>query len=123
MKQLKYWIPALLWTICILIASLLSSRSLKKLQLETIFEIDKIIHFGMYFGLSILLSYGFYKSSVIWNKLKLFLVSCFISSSLGIIVEILQKEITQTRSFDYFDIIANIIGALIGSAIFLIRIK
>jgi len=123
MKQLKYWIPAILWSICIIVASLISSRSLKKLQIESLFEIDKVIHFGMYFGLSILLSYGFYKSSMLKNKVKLFLVTCILSSSLGTLIEILQKEITETRNFDYFDIIANISGALIGSAIFLLRIK
>lgn len=123
MKQIRYWIPSIIWGTCIITASLVSSGSLKKFQIETIFEIDKIIHIGMYFGLSLVLSYGFYYSQKIVSKKRLLLITFIISSLVGVLMEILQSTITSSRSFDYFDIIANIIGAFIGSALFLIRIK
>ena len=77
----------------------------------------------MYFGLSLVLSYGFYYSQKIVSKKRLLLITFIISSLVGVLMEILQSTITSSRSFDYFDIIANIIGAFIGSALFLIRIK
>jgi len=123
MKNYKYWLPSIVWAASIIVASLASVRNLKKFRIEGLFELDKLIHFTMYFGLSIFLSIGFYYAQKIESKGRLFLYSFILSSSLGTILEVLQKVITESRSFDYYDIIANIIGALIGSALFLIRIK
>lgn len=65
---------------------------------------DKIVHFIFYFLFVYLWSKAF-------NNKKNFLILC-IAISYGIIIEILQEVVTQSRNFDYFDILANTIGAV-----------
>jgi VanZ family protein len=50
-------------------------------------------------------------------------IAIIIAVLFGISLEILQGTLNTGRHFDYFDIIANIIGALLGSAIFLLIAK
>ena len=42
------------------------------------------------------------------------LLSFLIGASFGIIIEVLQVTLTSYRSFDFFDIIANMMGLCLG---------
>lgn len=119
MKKLWYLFPATAWTITIIIASLVSQRNFRGLRLDNILGIDKLVHLTIYAILSFLLSWGFNKYIGIKSIPKKHIFLFFIlASSLGLLMEIFQKVFTTTRGFDYYDIIANIIGAFIGSIIF-----
>ena len=48
------------------------------------------------------------------SKRNSILLSFFIGALFGIIIEVLQVTLTSYRSFDFFDIIANILGLCLG---------
>lgn len=76
--------------------------------------LDKIVHFGMYFILIILLLnvWRIYAWKI--NKIYL-IIFCF---CYGILMEYLQNFMKLGRSFDFYDILANLIGVLIGFLIY-----
>ena len=74
---------------------------------------DKWMHIMMYAVQSYLV-YGIMCKRYQDVRIVLFL-SISVCSGFGLIMEYLQDMLNTGRHFDYFDIIANIIGSLIGS--------
>ena len=73
-----------------------------------LFEIDKLVHFIMYFSLTILWSFAaknFYNSNF-----KLLLFAIFF----GFVLEILQHILPFGRYFDLEDLLANSLGVIFG---------
>ena len=76
---------------------------------------DKLIHLLMYAGLAWMLMWAFYKG----HLSKLIRVFLFLSIPVwGILMEIMQLFMHQGRSFSWFDILANFVGAGIGVLVF-----
>ena len=73
-----------------------------------VFQADKLVHFTMYFILSIVSYKGFFNKKLAQS----ILFACILSFLYGIIVEFLQSSLTSTRMFDVFDIFANGIGTI-----------
>lgn len=67
---------------------------------------DKVFHFVMYFSLSIPFTLLHPKSWKLYNGI-------FISILMGIIIEYIQQYIPG-RNFEYYDIIANSSGTILG---------
>ncbi len=101
----KYRILVALWCLLILYLSWNPSLQVPKGFLEDL-PIDKIVHFGMYAILSGLCLMAFKN----WANAKIFLF-CL---SFGILMEILQFAFFPGRYFEWSDIIANALGALVG---------
>lgn len=118
MKPFVYLIPATAWYILILIASLISASNYSAIDVP-IMGVDKIVHFGLYFILSVLVCWGIYKLNVLNSKKRIAVYSAILCGFCGFIVEILQSTMTTTRSFDFYDIVANIFGCSVGSVIFI----
>ena len=70
---------------------------------------DKIVHFCLYFGLVYL-----WIRSIKNLTFNLKLIVLFLAIALGICIEFLQENLTTTRTFDYYDIVANTIGAFLS---------
>ena len=68
---------------------------------------DKLVHFLMYFVLSVLVV------SVLRIQ-KPYLSALIISGLFGIIIEVLQEIMRLGRSFSVMDIFANIMGIVLG---------
>jgi VanZ family protein len=98
---------AIVLSLIILYASLLPKTELPS---SSIFQLDKLVHFGMYGSLSFFIFKGFF----VKNSLKALALACILSFSYGFIVEFLQYFLTTTRMFDVFDIFANGIGTIIS---------
>jgi hypothetical protein len=103
---------AILWASFILFATIANTQTLEELSLKSLFEFDKPIHmvlFGMQAWLMINAKfsnvYKSYKTVVIW--------CCVISAAYGLFTEFLQEILTTSRTFDYYDFIADSIGCLI----------
>lgn len=80
---------------------------------------DKLFHFVFYLVMTMLLR-NLYPN----NQNKFHWGPIFLASFYGFIMECIQGTSIQGRYFDYFDIIANIIGSLTGSyIIYLLRKK
>ncbi len=95
---------------------ILSFSSPEKLPTVSVIGIDKLAHLGVYFILSILIFHGFNKYGFTLKKSAIF--SFLLASSFGIMVEFAQKYFFSSRSFEELDIIANIIGTILGICIF-----
>ena len=102
MNKLRFyniWITlGVFYTVSIIVISFLPLKGP-----ETISHLDKVVHFLIYFihAFSFLQISKRIKTIVIWGII------------LGISIEILQP-IISTRFFDYFDILANILGSFAG---------
>lgn len=77
---------------------------------------DKIFHFGAY---GLLAFSWFYAIRIKFNYTK-FVTLIIVATgciAFGIIIEVFQKELTNTRFFDWYDITANIGGVLFATSI------
>lgn len=83
---------------------------------------DKIFHFCAYALLVYLWSYTIsVKYNISKNKVIIYVSVCAII--FGIIIEVLQKVLTNTRYFDVDDIVANVLGVLLTMFILLFNTK
>ena len=77
---------------------------------------DKVFHFSAYGLLSLLCVYSLlYKYKLKTNHALFF--GALLAISFGIIIEVLQGQITNTRVTDQNDILANTFGALLTTII------
>lgn len=84
----------------------------------SLFEFDKLGHFGIYFILSMLMFYGWQKQTNFSNlHVNAFIKIVLITSVYGFAVEVMQGTLTTDRQFDLFDALANSSGAIAGSLI------
>lgn len=112
-RFLRFYWPAVIWGIFILIATLMPGKSIPSVSL---FRFDKLIHafiFGVFAGLCL---YGLNRSKdsvsvKAWVYVGLFTIIWSIS------IEGMQSFIPD-RGADLLDVIANIIGVLIAQSVF-----
>lgn len=113
----RHYYLAFLWTCLLVVLSVISKGTASKLAFIDFFGIDKVAHLVFYALLSWLwvraLSQSMMKKSA--------LISFTISTILGISLEFIQKYCTDGRSFEYDDMIANLVGTFIGLAVFKIK--
>lgn len=102
---------AIAWTVFITVTSLVSFSSVPKIK---IIGNDKLVHFLFY--LVFVIFWGLAKIQS-YFKLKYDLIIVFIAILYGIIIEVLQGVLTQTRQADFYDALANSLGALVGYAV------
>lgn len=113
--KLYYFRFAIAWAILILFACGSSPGTLAELKLEDLFAYDKPIHaflFGMQAWLLIRanIRYGSNYKTIIWQW-------CTASALFGGLIELLQKWVFVGRSYDYFDLAANVLGCIIALVI------
>ena len=111
----KHFRWAILWMILISILMMLPGSSLPKWSWINELMIDKWIHFGLYFVLSILLYYSFhkYRAYVSWSWKK-FIPVFIIAALFGLILEVFQELFFLSRSFDWLDVTVNLLGNVFG---------
>lgn len=103
---------AVFWTILTLYLSLISARSAAKFNIWDFVGTDKLAHLIFYAIFSFLWSMSMRKRNV---KKKYILIFSF---SFGVLMEIFQLYLFNGRSFELYDIIANILGSVIGVILF-----
>lgn len=106
-------IPALLWSGIIFFLCFLPGSALPKEDWLYKIYFDKIVHAGLYFILFLLIVRIFEtktKSALIIASLL-----CIVQ---GVLIEFVQgSSLIDHRSFDVYDIIANVVGVLIAIGI------
>jgi VanZ family protein len=108
---LRTFIPALIWGAIILVLSLTPASNLP-ISIKDLLSFDKVAHAGAYFVLTGLLLWGFYRQGRLTRRRGWLVV--LLSSLYGILMEIAQYAFFPDRYFELFDIIANIIGSVMG---------
>lgn len=102
MNMIKFYWKALLWAFLILGACGINGNKIPKVSFD--FGIDKIVHF-LLFGILALLIY--------LPQRKYLILGIVFSSLYGVLIEYLQMTVFTNRSFDYADMFADAIGALL----------
>ena len=109
MSKHKYKILAVAYTIWLTAVSL---TPLEGIQLPSFSYADKIVHFFLYFFLTIfwLLAYP-----QLWGKRYIFFIAVILW---GILIEFTQEYLVPTRSGDVFDALANTLGGITGMVLY-----
>ena len=116
-RKLEKWL-APCWAIVILVLSIMPTSDMS-IHSDMLFpHADKVVHFTMYFILQVFSMSNNLLASKRRNDIFIFsLVAAY-----GVLMELIQGYFLVDRFFDYYDIIANITGALMGN-LFFNRIK
>ncbi|MEZ2441951.1 VanZ family protein [Chitinophaga sp. RCC_12] len=117
MKLLRYYTPAILWIILILVLCTLPGKDIPSNTFFDKIHFDKFVHFGLFGGIVLFLSLGIYwqKKHISAGTLVL-LVIC--AAGYGLAIEFIQEYWAIGRSFDMFDVLADTLGAIAGVWVF-----
>jgi VanZ family protein len=117
---IKNYFWAFLWSFFILTICLIPSNDLPKISFFSDYHIDKVVHLFLYFIQIILfLLVGTYKTSTNSFRRKYILFILFYSLSLGIAVEFIQQYYIIGRAGDFYDVLADLVGILLGLCLFI----
>jgi len=105
MSKHKYKILAVAYTIWLTAVSL---TPLEGIQLPSFSYADKVVHFFLYFFLTVFWLLAYPK---LWHKRFRFIVAVILW---GIFIEFTQEYFIPTRSGDIFDALANTLGGITG---------
>lgn len=124
MLLLKYQSPALLWGLFILVLLLLPNEGIANPVLFLSIPADQVAHLVLFAVLGLLLYVGFIKY---YRKRKttsfLVLLTLSMGTIYGVLLEVLQWLFTQTRTFDLYDILFNVLGLLLSFPVFYLIYK
>jgi hypothetical protein len=121
LKQRKYTILWGLWVVAVVTLSLVSGKEMP--EAPCIPYLDKIVHFGFYFGYTVLFILTFWKENQWITNAKKCYIWAFISAFfIGATMEILQGTLTTTRSADPIDMLFNTFGIIVA-LLFMTRYK
>src|SRR3954470_22669132 len=110
-----HFTPAIAWFIISLILLTLPGNELPHNTLFDIANFDKLVHFGMFFMLTVLFCFPFSKmDSKPSTIMAIFYKVLFFVILYGIIIEFVQKYFTIERSFDVVDILFDALGSFAG---------
>lgn len=103
------------YTLFLLVVSLLPGGNLPSVpDWFSLFSPDKVAHFGAYGVFALLLSVSFAKH----QTQRAVFYAIFIAAGYGCLMEILQGISGTGRHFDPVDMVANLLGAILGGLIF-----
>ncbi len=101
-------VASIIYTLTLLTVCLINLNNAPKIEIS---HGDKIFHFLTYCVLTVLWVYTFVLNFN-WPKKKSILVAGIGAVLFGMLIEVLQGSLTSTRTFDYYDALANSLGAL-----------
>lgn len=112
---LRYLSPSLVWIFVICYICFIPSDHLPDSFFSNIPFFDKILHFGLFAILAFLLFFGLWKQHSIWRwRNNASVISFWFAVLLGLLVELIQGNFVETRSFESIDLLADSIGAMAG---------
>lgn len=88
-----------------------------KTKLDDVTNIDKIVHICMYGGLELVIWIEYLRHHNNLNWIKILLFGIIAPVLLGGLMELAQMYLTQGRSGEWADFIADSIGVLAGAAV------
>lgn len=117
----KYNIWGIVWLLIILIACATPGEQLPP---SPFLDFDKLVHVLIFGVLQFLLLRGFFKQNKYPSLHKNhFLLATFTSADYGVLMEVLQGYVFRNRSFDQFDIMANLIGVALATVLWMTIFK
>jgi VanZ family protein len=107
------WIPAATGAIAIFIASAQPGTAYPQLGVP---GVDKLVHFTVYGLLGAACAFGLTRSCSV-RAARMALAAAAMAAAYGATDEAHQLFVPH-RSFDWFDLVADAVGALVGAAVF-----
>ncbi|WP_268848769.1 VanZ family protein [Flavobacterium aestivum] len=111
MPKFLLFVIALFWTGIVAYFCLVESSEIPTIDIP---NLDKCIHTFFHFVFTLVWFLYLRKQLQYSNVIRPLFYSFLFSLIFGIIIEFLQQLCTTTRSADFFDFIANAIGALLA---------
>ena len=111
-------ILSIVWAIIIFILCTMPASGLPKIKLP---YIDKVVHFGVFFVQSVLLSFLF-SFRTRKSYFQIILLSTLMAFVYGGIIEILQNNVFD-RTGDVYDLIADVLGGFAGAVLYPILLR
>ncbi len=111
-NKLIAFIPFVVWVIIIYILLTLPAKDFGSIDVKIPFA-DKVVHAGIFALMVILFAWPYRYESFKKNRLKIFVVAV-ISVVYGIAMEFVQKNLTNPRGYEEWDMVADAVGAFIG---------
>jgi hypothetical protein len=122
MKKLRNYTPAIGWGIFIFIISTIPGKDIPHIESPwDLIKMDKLVHMSIYGFLIWQILRGYLKmneyngktqNALFYLKTGMLLVVC--ASIYGFFIEWVQENYCEDRAFEYFDGLANTIGACVG---------
>lgn len=119
LNKRKLFLIALTYTIFVYVICLVK---IEKPTGVSIPNLDKLVHFGIYFIFTIVWFACFHGLTFVTPMLKGVLKASLLAFIVGISIEFLQQELTKARSGEVKDVLANCLGILFA-VVFLYWIK
>jgi len=105
-----------LWAAIILFLSAFSGDKIPRVDFIKIPNFDKFVHFSLYYVFSILLiSGGNQNKKQGWVTLNSIKWAALVAITYGLFIELLQHLLFTSRSADFLDIVANVIGFVMAT--------
>ncbi|MFP4064163.1 MAG: VanZ family protein [Bacteroidales bacterium] len=115
MQTIRFFIPAILWVMVILLVTGYPGGNIPDNELLKIPYLDKVIHFALFAGLGTLLVYGFKKKYPQEKLSSKQLILCIALGVIyGILTEFFQYCCLGDRHGNLPDILANGFGTIFG---------
>ena len=121
MKKIRYFLPAFVWGLVILILLNISGNYIPHPAFADWLQWDKITHLIFFGTFSFALLWGFSKSYTLATKIYVFVF--LISAIYGGLTEYLQHILNVGRTGHIYDFYANLLGAGFGCLLFWIKTK
>ena len=119
----KLFIISLVWAVLILILCGIPGGSLPSSRFFHIPNFDKIVHTALYFPLAIFLGAEFDLSKKSILRITGPLLTMLLVTVYGGLIEILQEKLFSNRSSDIVDLLADVIGGLLGLTIYYLFLR
>lgn len=116
MKKTGVFFKSGVWMLCVLVLSVLPGSSLDSVSSMLFPHFDKIVHFGMYFTMTVLVLQAFRKVRI--SFLQSAIYTFFISFAYGLLMEFFQEIFTRKRTGEIWDLLANLSGIILAILIF-----
>ena len=114
-KLLVQFSPAFLYFLLTVYLFTLPGNQIPSIDWMHKLQVDKLVHFSLFFVLVFLLYLPFYKKNYPIKTKNIFLISVvIICIGYGIAVEFIQKYYIPNRSFDLYDIVADTLGSVVA---------
>lgn len=112
-KFIKQHINSFLWALIILILCGAPSSEFPSMGFLNVPHLDKVVHFGLYVVFTLLILSETNTKRILGGlDRKAIIISLFISIAYGLLIELMQLLVFESRGAEFWDFVANTIGAI-----------
>lgn len=110
--KFSLFIPAIIWVIITTVLLVMPGPDIPSVSFLDKIYFDKWVHAGLFGGMIFLFAYPFIKNFTATKRLLIYVA--IVCTLYGVIMEYVQKYFAFERDFDYFDMVADAVGCIIG---------